>query len=218
MGEGDLCFDIGANVGERTRLFLKAGARVVAVEPQLICYQQIQRKYGGNTRLTLVHAAVGKDEAVADLMICKETNECSSLSEEFVSTYSAASGFHWHERERVDVITLNKLIREYGVPKLCKIDVEGYESQVLSGLDFPIEVICFEFNRPLLHDTFTCLHKINALGNYECNFISFEMMNLCLDRWLPVSEFQVKLEQIITPEILTGEIIVKLVCPGTARR
>jgi hypothetical protein len=31
---GDLCFDIGANIGTRTEAFLELGAKVVAVEPQ----------------------------------------------------------------------------------------------------------------------------------------------------------------------------------------
>src|SRR5689334_4646326 len=37
VGPGDLVFDVGANVGHVTKVFLRAGARVVAIEPQSIC-------------------------------------------------------------------------------------------------------------------------------------------------------------------------------------
>ena len=34
LAPGDLAFDIGAHAGNRTRAMLRAGARVVALEPQ----------------------------------------------------------------------------------------------------------------------------------------------------------------------------------------
>ncbi|MGZ5486530.1 MAG: FkbM family methyltransferase, partial [Nitrososphaeraceae archaeon] len=49
----DLCFDIGANFGRRTEIFLKLGARVVAVEPQDTCMKELQKKYGNNKKVIL---------------------------------------------------------------------------------------------------------------------------------------------------------------------
>lgn len=40
---GDLVFDVGANVGNRTKIFLRLGARVVAFEPQASCARVLQR-------------------------------------------------------------------------------------------------------------------------------------------------------------------------------
>src|SRR5258708_6503813 len=42
---GDLCFDIGANVGNRTEIFLGLGARVVVLEPQKKCTNILQRSF-----------------------------------------------------------------------------------------------------------------------------------------------------------------------------
>ena len=42
---GDLCFDIGTNIGTRIDVFLALGASVVAVEPQTICIKYLQKKY-----------------------------------------------------------------------------------------------------------------------------------------------------------------------------
>ena len=38
-GPGDLCFDVGANTGNRIDPLLQLGAKVVAVEPQKNCYR-----------------------------------------------------------------------------------------------------------------------------------------------------------------------------------
>ena len=43
---GDLCFDVGANVGNRTEAFLKLGARIVAVEPQPECIAVLNELHG----------------------------------------------------------------------------------------------------------------------------------------------------------------------------
>ena len=40
--EGDLVFDIGANVGDMTALYLELGARVVSVEPQEECLKGLE--------------------------------------------------------------------------------------------------------------------------------------------------------------------------------
>ncbi|NEU07708.1 FkbM family methyltransferase [Flavihumibacter sp. R14] len=207
--EGDLCFDIGANIGERTNCFLKLGAKVITLEPQSSCFAVLQSKYRNNKQVKLIRSAAGSEEKEDQLMICDETDECSTLSKEFINSYSAISGLNWNKTEKVKVITLESLCRSYGVPKLCKIDVEGYESEVMRGLQSPIKYICFEFNRALLSDTSKSLEILGTLGNYRCNFIKYEIMSLVSEEWLPLEEFRSKLDQIITPDILTGEIVAE---------
>ena len=34
--KGDLCIDVGANIGDKTDLFLRLGASVIAIEPQTL--------------------------------------------------------------------------------------------------------------------------------------------------------------------------------------
>ena len=53
--KGDLCFDVGAHMGNRTEIFLKLGANVIAVEPQEDCINQLREKIGimfGNPETT----------------------------------------------------------------------------------------------------------------------------------------------------------------------
>lgn len=210
ISSGDLCFDIGANIGERTELFLKLGAKVVCVEPQEKCLEILRKKFGSNKNVTILPIVLGSKQTEAELMICNETDECSTMSSEFVSVYADISKFHWHKKQQVQMNTLENLCKDYGIPKLCKIDVEGYESEVFKGLNTPIENIHFEFNRPLLKDTERSLQMLSLIGNYNCNYIEYERMNLVMNSWMPMTEFSNKLFEIIEPGVLTGEIVVKI--------
>ncbi|MDD5633944.1 MAG: FkbM family methyltransferase, partial [Candidatus Omnitrophica bacterium] len=52
--KGELCFDIGANIGDRTGVFLKLGASVIAIEPQENCVKRMIEKFGKNKRFKVV--------------------------------------------------------------------------------------------------------------------------------------------------------------------
>src|SRR5262245_21821949 len=54
---GELCFDIGANVGNRLKVFRKIGARVVAVEPQPACASVLRAVYGRDPSVDVLAVA-----------------------------------------------------------------------------------------------------------------------------------------------------------------
>ncbi|MBC8046405.1 MAG: FkbM family methyltransferase, partial [Fimbriimonadaceae bacterium] len=117
---GDLVFDIGANIGKRSEIYLKLGAKAIAVEPQSFCMpflHRLQKKY---KNLIIVQKAVGNENAEKELIISNES-EVSTFLEEFIQQYSYHKFLKWDEKEIVEVITLNDLIAEFGIPKYCKI-------------------------------------------------------------------------------------------------
>ena len=59
-----------------------------------------------------------------------------------------------------ETIRLDKLIKQYGIPDLIKIDVEGAENLVISSLTQKVKTLCFEWARefPLITK-----HSINHL-------------------------------------------------------
>src|SRR4030042_6904810 len=147
----DLCFDIGANFGRRTEIFLKLGARVVAVEPQDACMQELQKKYGNNNRVILIKKAISDNHGEEELMI-SDSHTLSSMSKEWIDSikssdmfFVSTQAFSWQKSAKVQVTTLNQLIKEYGKPSFCKIDVEGYEYKILKSLSESVGTISFEF-------------------------------------------------------------------------
>lgn len=147
---GDLCFDVGANLGDRTAVFLRLGARVVAVEPQARCRRRLLRRFGRNPRVVLVPRALGAQPGAAEMKV-SEADTISSLSADWIARVQASgrfAGYAWNQTERVEVTTLDALIREHGTPAFCKIDVEGFEAEVLKGLSAPLRAVSFEFTPP----------------------------------------------------------------------
>ena len=82
MAPSELCFDIGAHVGSRVRLWTSLGAHVVAVEPQPHLMQLLRRWYGASPQVTLVEEAVGAAPGRQQLFISERTPTVSTLSTE----------------------------------------------------------------------------------------------------------------------------------------
>ncbi|TET14364.1 MAG: FkbM family methyltransferase [Actinobacteria bacterium] len=192
VNEGDLCFDIGANIGNRIGVFLKLGATVVAVEPQNSCMRKLLKKYGNNNKVFLVHKALGSREGKGNLIL-SNSHTVSSMSEEWIDCvrdsdmfFTSTSAFQWHENVTVPVTTLDKLIRKYGSPAVCKIDVEGFEYQVIKGLSQPAEMISFEFTPTpkLINRSIESIKHLSAISNVQFNYSFGESMILALPEWV----------------------------------
>ena len=192
VNEGDLCFDIGANIGNRIGVFLKLGATVVAVEPQNSCMRKLLKKYGNNNKVFLVHKALGAEEGKGNLIL-SNSHTVSSMSKEWIDCvrdsdmfFTSTSAFQWHENVTVPVTTLDKLIRKYGSPAVCKIDVEGFEYQVIKGLSQPAEMISFEFTPTpkLINQSIESIKHLSTIGNVQFNYSFGESMILALPEWV----------------------------------
>ncbi len=141
--KGDLCFDIGANEGALTDFMLTKGAKVVAVEPNDRHAKNLKRKFGENSNFHLVEKGVADREGELEFSICEEADDLSTFSENWKKRMP---NYKWNKKKIVPVTTLDELIKKYGLPKFCKIDVEGFEDKVLNGLTTPIQIISFEVN------------------------------------------------------------------------
>lgn len=172
---GDLAFDIGAHVGNRTRALRAAGARVVAVEPQDPFARFLELSLPGD--VTLIKAAVGPRETQGEMRVSRRHPTVSSLSRTFDSRAGATTGFRhvrWDARQRVPVTTLDALIARHGVPRFIKIDVEGFEAEVLRGLTQPVELIALEYLPAMPDLTEPALDLLGGLGRYRFNIVTGE--------------------------------------------
>jgi FkbM family methyltransferase len=193
--DGDLCFDVGANVGNRTEVFLNLGAKVVAIEPQPACVEALRKQYGGNRRLVVIPKALGSRPGVGELML-SPANALSSMSEDWLRTVKKSGRFgafqanSWKESTAVPITTLDEMIQEFGTPEFCKIDVEGYEAEVLRGLSRPIRVLSFEFTPEFISGTRECLQILAKLGPCEFNYSVGESLRFALGHWVSADELE----------------------------
>ena len=145
---GDLVFDVGAHVGNRTRAFAALGCRVVAVEPQPGVAALLRTLAGHLPDVTVVEAAVSDRVGRVRLAVSDRTPTVSTTSDAWREARSHEAGFagvEWNDTVDVEATTLDALIAAYGEPAFVKLDVEGAEAAALQGLSVPVKGLSFEY-------------------------------------------------------------------------
>jgi FkbM family methyltransferase len=123
-----LIFDIGANIGQYSIRFseLASGGTILCVEPDkgVLPFLHFNKEINHAENITILNLGIGdidgKFKFYRDVI---NGGRLSSFKQDkfLIST-------------EVDCVTFDKLISQYGVPDFVKIDVEGFECHVLSGL------------------------------------------------------------------------------------
>jgi FkbM family methyltransferase len=209
LRQGDLIFDVGANVGVKTDLFLRMGARVVAVEPdeanQSILREKFVKFRFARKPVVIVGKAVSDKKATEPMWIDGPGSAVNTLSQKWATTLSGNKARHTYdhyglnfvERRTVETTTLEDLIAVYGCPLFIKIDVEGYELNVIRGLRRPVPYLSFEVNLPEFRpEGLQCVELLGGLAaNSQFNFAVDCEQGLAVERWLSPSEFLHVLER-----------------------
>jgi FkbM family methyltransferase len=186
VGPGDLAFDVGAHLGNRTRSLRRAGARVVAVEPQPGFAALLQRQFGGDPAVTVVRAALGAAPGVATLFASRRTPTVTTLSRGWIERVRQAPGFAgvaWQDTSEVTVTTLDALIAQHGRPQFCKIDVEGFEAEVLQGLSEPLPALSLEYLPAAIEVALAAVGRLRAQGAYRYNVTVGEARRWLWPEW-----------------------------------
>ena len=213
VGVGDLAFDVGAHLGDRTAAFRKLGARVVALEPQPAVRRWLVLLVGRSRDVSVRAEAVGRAVGTARLAVSRRTPSMSSLAEDWPTTLAERnpvfSGVRWEDSVTVPVTTLDALIEEYGLPRFCKIDVEGYEAEVLEGLSHRIPALSVEFVAGALDIAEACVRRLEALGGYEFNAVEGEQRSYMSEHWL-ASEQMIAWLRAGGGDVSSGDVYARL--------
>jgi len=188
LRSGDLVFDVGANIGNRVKIFLRLGCSVVAVEPQVPCRSVLRRAFG--RQITIVPKALA-EKIDSTLMHIAEFDTMSSMSPEWMTNTIQSGRFSaqiWTRTATVKTTTLDVLCKEYGSPAFTKIDVEGSEACVIRGLTHPVPALSFEFVPEYMQGAVACVEHLNSIAVYSFNFSIEESMKMELARWVSASD------------------------------
>ena len=204
--KGGLIFDVGANHGYKSDIFLRLGARVVAIDPdpenlailtQRFLSYRLQKK-----PVTIVCKAVGDTNSIERMWIDTPGSAKNTLSDKWAKTlredttrFGASLGFT--EAREVVTTTLADLVATHGFPFFVKIDVEGYELAVLRGMRAPVPYLSFEVNLPeFRQEGVECIDILARLSmKTEFNYVTRLADGLLLTEWLRPEDFATVLSE-----------------------
>jgi len=188
---GDLVFDIGANVGQRSEVFSSLAKKVVALEPQPFCLQHLKSRFMFTNKVFIEPYAVDSKEGTATLHL-SDSHTISSMSDKFISTVGTSifKNNNWDNKIEVKTTTLDLLIAKHGLPSFIKIDVEGFELNVLKGLSKPVKAISFEFLPMVTDEIKLCAEQLFSVDpGYRFNYTLGENLDFILPDAVGYKEF-----------------------------
>ena len=203
---GDMIYDVGANVGHKTNLFLQLGAKVLAVDPDTANTKVLEESFLRYRlfpkRVTILRKAVSDRSAMATMYLDEPGSAKNTLSTKWVDTLRQDADrfgqeMTFGEMKEVPTTTLEELMDNYGTPFYIKIDVEGHEPQVLRGLRRRVPYLSFEVNLPeFMEEGQECVSILNALATEgEFNYVVDCKAGFVLPAWLKAGDFSALMAQ-----------------------
>jgi FkbM family methyltransferase len=160
----NLIFDIGANVGATLEIFKTKSKTVVGFEANPSLCDFLKSKYK-NQNVIIDNRGLSNKNEIKQFKI-SNANTISTFSDDWVNNSRFTGMYNWNNVVDVETITLDSAIEQYGIPDYIKIDVEGYEFEVLTSFTKLIQntIICFEWAEEQKDKIELTLNHIKTLG------------------------------------------------------
>jgi FkbM family methyltransferase len=131
-----LIYDVGAHKGEDTEFYLKKGFAVVAIEAVPEFCVSLEQKFSNfvqKGQLKILNVAVSRTGGPVDFYIDEEVSEWGTMNPDWIARNRSLGG---GKIRKISVAArpLVDIIKEYGVPRYCKIDIEGNDLDALMSL------------------------------------------------------------------------------------
>jgi len=197
-------FDIGAYKGSFTDFLLKNGAdKVYAFEPNTNLYRMLVEKYKNNDNVKVYNCLVGDKNEKKLFYLSKYHHTISTACEEFLKRSRFTNKldennipYTWNDPIDMGCYKLDTVFKNIGIPDFIKIDVEGFEYEVISGIskiEKPVTLV-FEIQEELIHKTKKCFEHLNSIGFKKFQFIENDIFNGLPDSYLNYNDLKAKME------------------------
>ncbi len=137
------CIDVGANRGQFSLLIRgqKPGCEIFAFEPLTEPADQFEEIHGDSSRVTLFRHALGSAPESREIQITAKNDSSSFLPPDEVKQYGAIAQIVATENVRIERLD-QVLDKDRISPRtLLKLDVQGFEDEVLAGATALLERI-----------------------------------------------------------------------------
>ena len=173
--------DIGAHKGEFLENMLKIEKvnSFYAFEPQKNIFNELNEKFSKNEKITLFNFAMDKEIANKKLKINKlsMTSSLAEINEESlylkIKNFLTFSRSNFEDEYEIQTNTVDKIFENISLQKsLLKIDVEGFEINVLEGSQMKLKEIPFvllenQFGNHYKNNNFKNITKLLSKQNFK---------------------------------------------------
>ena len=154
--------------------FLDENFKVVAIEPDPRNQKILAARFHHQKHFKLIKKGVSDEQKRAPFFIHNRNSSLNTFSskwKESIESKNQDDGFS-KKQEFIELITLDQIIKQEGIPSFIKIDVEGHELEVINGLNTKIPLISFEANFPeFKEETMLIINKLEQIcGESDFNF------------------------------------------------
>ncbi len=150
LGPGDICLDIGANIGDYTEMLANTGADVHAFEPDPEVFSWLQKRFADRSNVILHHAAVHVASGRVTLRRAADFDSDPVWRSQASSIVFNDPKKFLQDGFEVECRALSDVLTSFDRPcALVKVDIEGAEFDLLEQIfahpaDYPFEKMFVE--------------------------------------------------------------------------
>jgi FkbM family methyltransferase len=158
-----ILLDVGAHRGLHADAHMARFDKLVLVEASARLAAFLRDKYKGNDKVTIVERLVS-DQKRATFYSCNVDTVSTAAPQWINQSRFSHQSFQWTAKNDIATVSMDELVRQYGVPTRTKIDVEAYELSVVRSLSRHIGLLSFEWAEEGRDDAARCVHHLASLG------------------------------------------------------
>jgi FkbM family methyltransferase len=183
MSQDALVYDVGANKGQDTELYLKKGFSVVAIEANPDLCDTLSARFSEQLRikqLKIVNVAITNTSGTTDFYIDGKNPSWSTTKLTWVAQNELIGG-RVSKKLKVKSALLSDIMQIHGVPRYCKIDIEGTDLDALKSLEGVSEVpkfISIESSKTSWTELLEEFLILNKLGYHRYKIVDQTLVNL----------------------------------------
>ena len=159
-----MAFDIGANNGAWTRANINRFNKIVSVEASPTTFERLVKNSNSEKSVLLNYAVCNNNGEDITFYMATGNDVFSTLNKDWLTSETSRFYNEPYTQTTCKTITIDNLIKTYGLPDLIKIDVEGGEYECISSLTQKVKLLCFEWASEVNSITFKCIDYLFTIG------------------------------------------------------
>jgi FkbM family methyltransferase len=156
-------FDIGSNIGCWSLANINRCDKIISIEASPITFGRLVHNCN-NDKIILLNYAVCNNNGNDITFYQAKCDVLSTINKDWLTKKTSRFYNHPYTKIICKTITIDKLIEQYGLPDLIKIDVEGGEYECITSLTQKVKLLCFEWASEVNDINFKCIDYLYNLG------------------------------------------------------